>query len=250
VVGGRDKSSAPPESIDWWHRFEKLLSLHLPDLTGKTVLDVGPYDGYFSLTAERFGASRVVTVDTASRHDRNGSSSSEYIKDAIASKAEDLKVHPLDISPEIVGQFDVVLFLGVLCHMRDPLLALERMASVTKELLVVETLVDLGFVRSPAAAFYPRQMLRDETNWWGPNPQAVVGMLHTAGFKQVVAYPLEHLSTGRIAGLPARAKRAIDLACSTPCGSRGRLLRDFARHVLMQNHLVTHGWRHATPAHM
>ena len=59
----------------------------------------------------------------------------------------------LDISPETVGEFDVVLFLGVLYHMRHPLLSLERMASVTKERLILETLVDMTFLKSPAAAF-------------------------------------------------------------------------------------------------
>ena len=92
----------------------------------------------------------------------------------------------MDLSPERIGTFDVVLFLGVLYHLRDPLLALERVASVARDLLVLETVVDMvGFGR-PAAAFYPdRELNGDPTNWWGPNIPAVHGMLRCSGFDRV-----------------------------------------------------------------
>jgi tRNA (mo5U34)-methyltransferase len=226
----------------WWHQFERLLSLHLPDLAGKTVLDIGAADGYFSFAAERLGASRVVAVDTCSWRRPGGKDSFEESRIALASNVEDLEVDILDISPETTGQFDVVLFLGLLYHMRHPLLALERAASVTKELLVVETLIDMTFLRSPAAAFYPEEMLHDETNWWGPNRAAVLGMLHAVGFKRVVPFPLRRLSAAHLLGLPARAKIAGELVASTPRKSRQRLVRDFAKHALTQNHIVAHSW--------
>jgi Protein of unknown function (DUF1698) len=92
----------------------------------------------------------------------------------------------MDLSPDEIGTFDVVLFLGVLYHLRHPLLALERVAAVVGELLVVETHVDLTFLRRAAAAFYPDDELEgDETNWWGPNASAVVAMLRTVGFTSV-----------------------------------------------------------------
>ena len=92
----------------------------------------------------------------------------------------------LDLSPERVGTFDVVLFLGVLYHMRHPLLALEHAASVTGGQLIVETHVDLSFLRRPAMAFYPgHELLLDQTNWWGPNVEAVVAMLRDCGFPRV-----------------------------------------------------------------
>jgi tRNA (mo5U34)-methyltransferase len=248
----------PPATIAWWHQIElpdgsvtpgldrsaeKLQSLHLPDLTGKTVLDVGAFDGYFSFAAERLGASRVVAVDTYSWRRPGGKDGFEYARRALGSSVEDVELEVLDISPETVGQFDVVLFLGVLYHMRHPLLALERMASVTNEMLVMETLVDMTFLRSPTVAFYPWKMFRDETNWWGPNRAAVVGMLHSVGFKHVVPYPVKRFSTTRLAGLPARAKNAGVLMSATPSSSRQRLIRDFARNALTQNRLVTHSWR-------
>lgn len=74
-----------------------------------------------------------------------------------------------DLSPEKVGVFDVVLFLGVLYHLSHPLLGLERVASVTGDLLIPETHVDLLDHRRPAMAFYPGGKLGgDVTNWWGP----------------------------------------------------------------------------------
>ena len=62
--------------------------------------------------------------------------------EAAGSKVEDIELEVLDISPERVGVFDLVLFLGVLYHMRHPLLALERVASVVGTQLILETHVD------------------------------------------------------------------------------------------------------------
>ena len=68
----------------------------------------------------------------------------------------------------------MVFFLGVLYHLPNPLLALERVAEVTSDLLILETVVDMVGVGRPAAAFYPDRELNDDpTNWWGPNHEAV-----------------------------------------------------------------------------
>ena len=235
--------SGSVEPMQWWHHFEQLLALNLPDLTGKTVLDVGARDGYFSFAAERFGASRVLAIDSGNWGRPGGKRSFERLRKALASHVEDLDVDVLDLSPETVGRFDVVLFLGVLFHMRDPLLALERVAGVTRELLVVETLVDMTFLRSPAAAFYPSEKPSEKSGWWGPNRAAVLGMLESVGFARVVPFPLKRLSAAHLVGLPARAKMAGDLMHSTPKRARQRLVKDFARHALTQSHLVAHGLR-------
>ncbi len=92
----------------------------------------------------------------------------------------------LDLSPERVGMFDVVFFFGVLYHMRHPLLALEKVASVTKSLLVLETRVDLLLWRTPAMAFYVGDELNgDPTNWWAPNLAGLTDMLRAVGFRHV-----------------------------------------------------------------
>ncbi len=220
---------------------EKFATMHLPDLIGKTVLDVGAWDGYFSFAAERLGASRVVAVDTYAWRRPGGKDGFDYARQALNSAVEDLEVEVLDVSPETVGRFDVVLFLGVLYHMRHPLLALERMASVTKELLVVETLVDMTFLRAPAVAFYPWKLQGDETNWWGPNRAAVLGMLRSVGFEHVIAHPVRRAR--RVRGLSNRARFGAGLVSTASSQSRQRSIRDVARSMLVQNRLVAHGRR-------
>jgi tRNA (mo5U34)-methyltransferase len=250
--------SRSPEAISWFHQIElpdgsvtpgrdrsaeKLAALHLPNLRGKSVLDVGAWDGYFSFEAERRGASRVLATDAYVWQRPGGKDGFEFARGALGSTVEDMEIEVLDISPETVGRFDVVLFLGVLYHMRHPLLALERMASVTKELLVVETLVDMTFLRSPAAAFYPWELHGDETNWWGPNRAAVLGMLLSVGFADVVAYPVRRFSGARLRGLPKRAQAGVSRVSGAPASSRPRFVRDIAKSVLIQNRLVAHGRR-------
>ena len=164
--------------------------LHLPaSLEGKTVLDVGAWDGFFSFECERRGAARVLATDSFAWEGKNWSDKRgfELAREALGSKVEDKHVDVLDLSPEAVGgTFDVVLCLGVLYHMKHPLLMCERVASVTGELLILETHVDLTWTPRPAAAFYPSHELGlDPTNWWGPNVPAVVGMLKAAGFSRV-----------------------------------------------------------------
>ena len=99
---------------------------------------------------------------------------------------EDLDIDVLDLSPERVGVFDVVLMLGVLYHMAHPIRALERVASVTGDLLILETATDLVHFRRPALAFYPESEWKgDSTNWFGPNPAAVIAMLRVVGFRDI-----------------------------------------------------------------
>ena len=254
---------APPaldlsESIDWFHQIElpngvrtagrdrsaeKLAALRLPDLTGKSVLDVGAWDGYFSFAAERLGASRVLATDAWVWQHPHGRDGFDFAKRVLGSSVEDREIDVLDISPQTVGRFDVVFFLGVLYHMRHPLLALERVASVTDELLVLETLVDMTFIRSPVAAFYPWELHGDETNWWGPNRAAVVGMLRSVGFSDVVAYAVPRFTMARLRGLPRRARTSAGHVSAAPAAARPRRVRDALKSVLVQSRLVVHARR-------
>lgn len=168
----------------------KLARLQLPaSLTGKSVLDIGAWDGFFSFEAERRGASRVLATDSYcwnGSHDWGSKRGFELARTVLKSKVEDQTIDVLDLAPEKVGQFDVVLFLGVLYHMKHPLLALERVASVARDMVVVETAVDMLSSRRPAMAFYAGSELgQDATNWCGPNPAAVVAMLRTVGFRRI-----------------------------------------------------------------
>jgi tRNA (mo5U34)-methyltransferase len=147
------------------------------------VLDVGSWDGFYAFEAERRGASRVLATDSFAW--RTAKAGFELARRVLDSHVEDMDIDVLELSPDRVGTFDVVLFLGVLYHMRHPLLALERVASVTGDHLVLETHVDLLDLPRPAMAFYPGTELNgDETNWCGPNPPMVLAMLNTVGFSK------------------------------------------------------------------
>jgi tRNA (mo5U34)-methyltransferase len=171
---------------------ERLARARLPaSLAGRSVLDIGAWDGFFSFEAERRGAARVVAADHYAWHGQgwgtgHGKAGFELARTALQSRVEDVDADVMDLSPGAHGVFDVVLFLGVLYHLPNPLLALERVAAVTRELLVLETVVDMVGINRPAAAFYPGRELNDDpTNWWGPNHAAVAGMLRSAGFNRV-----------------------------------------------------------------
>jgi tRNA (mo5U34)-methyltransferase len=192
------------EELSWYHVMElpggvvtpgvddprdRLALLELPeDMSGLTVLDVGAWDGFFSFECERRGAERVVAADWFAWHQaaRGDKRSFELARQALGSGVEDVELRVEELGPDRVGTFDLVLFVGVLYHVRDPLRALEAVASVTRGTLVLETHVDLTLRRRPAAAFYPgTELAGDHTNWWGPNPAAVEGMLHAVGMDKV-----------------------------------------------------------------
>jgi tRNA (mo5U34)-methyltransferase len=188
---------------------ERLARVQLPlDLTGRSLLDIGAWDGFFSFEAERRHAARVVASDYYAWHGTGwgtgqGKSAFQLARTALQSRVEDVDIDVMDLSVERIGSFDVVLFLGVLYHLPNPLLALERVASVTGGMLILETVVDCVGMKRPAAAFYPgRELNGDPTNWWGPNHAAVQGMLRSVGFDRV-----DVISPVRSA--PFRAARAV-----------------------------------------
>jgi tRNA (mo5U34)-methyltransferase len=190
-------------SMFWWHRIDlgngittpgrddsptKLAEIHLPpNLDGLSVLDIGAWDGFFSYECERRGARRVVALDKfVWERPCFGKRGFELARRVLGSKVEDCELEVLDISPERVGVFDLVLFLGVLYHMAHPLLALERVASVTRKQLILETHVDMGEHDRPVLAFYPEDECgNDPTNWFGPNRAAVEAMLRVVGFRKI-----------------------------------------------------------------
>lgn len=206
----RDELLQQVTAIRWFHRISlgngvmtpglddtpaKLKRLRLPEsFQGKSVLDIGAWDGFFSFEAEKRGASRVVAVDSFcwSGEGWGTKAGFELARRALNSKVEDREMEVLDLAPENVGTFDVVFFFGVLYHMRHPLLALEKVAAVTKSQLILETKVDLLAWSTPAMAFYLGDELNhDPTNWWAPNLAGLRDMLRSVGFKrvQVVSAP-------------------------------------------------------------
>jgi tRNA (mo5U34)-methyltransferase len=87
-----------------------------------------------------------------------------------------------------LGAFDVVLYLGVLYHMPEPLTCLERVRAVTKEVAVIETeAVHLqGLDHEALLQFYAGSSLHtDFGNWYVPTIEALRNMCRAAGFSEV-----------------------------------------------------------------
>lgn len=194
--------------------------LDLPPLAGKSVLDIGAWDGYFSFAAERHGATRVVAVDDfvwAVRWDRlhdvhstlsdtghartrlreqmdlwdyenlPGKAGFDLCHRHLSSNVEAIVANYMDLDPLTVGTFDVVMYLGVLYHEPNPLASLEKVRTLTRGVAVVETsaLFVPGCEGRALAEFYPSDELNgDATNWWSPNAAAACGMAHAAGFSR------------------------------------------------------------------
>src|SRR5262245_60732584 len=205
------------ESTPWFHQIElapgivtpgrdnsasKLERLNIPaDLTGKRILDIGANDGVFSFECERRGA-QVVAIDEAP------TPGFRVAHELLGSAVEFCQLNIYELAPDALGTFDIVLCLGVLYHLRHPLLGLERIHSICTDLLILETQVcDQYFIdpsgdrrdltsiapellATPIAQFYTGNELNcDITNWWSPNIVALHGMLQSTGFvpRQTIA---------------------------------------------------------------
>jgi tRNA (mo5U34)-methyltransferase len=195
------------------------------DLTGKSVLDIGAYDGFYSFEAERRGAARVVAADDWAWNwpGSDARRNFDLAHEVLDSKVEPVVVSVEDLGPEKVGgQFDVVFFLGVLYHAPDPIGYLRNVRSVTGGLAIIETVVDLLDLPVPASAYYPGDTFNnDGSNHFGPNRLAVEGMLESAGFGSVQAFPAWHTNptwgledryperSNRLKGLVRRWRRPV-----------------------------------------
>ena len=186
--------------VNWYHRIDlgdgivtpgvddtpnRMAPLELPsDLSGKSVLDIGAWDGVFTFEAERRGASRVLATDSYCWSGEGWGTKEGFLTASriLGSRADDLEIDVMDLSPDRVGTFDLVLFVGVLYHLRHPLLALERVASVTGDQLIFDSHTAKVEDPDPVMLFYPGTELNDDpTNWWGANPPAVEAMLRDVG---------------------------------------------------------------------
>jgi tRNA (mo5U34)-methyltransferase len=197
-----------------WQRFAHAIP---EDLTGKSVLDIGCNGGFYALEMKRRGAARVLAID----HD------ADYLKQArFAAEVTGLDIEFAQLSVYDVGalgeRFDVVLFLGVLYHLRHPLLALDLIREhVAGGLLVCqsmqrgdpgeETLADdYPFAETaiferpayPHLSFVEHRYAGDDTNWWVPNRACTKAMLRSAGFV-IDSNPEEEVYVCRPGPLPA-----------------------------------------------
>jgi len=205
-------------SIQWWHTMpldgvmtpgrdftqDKLIAIKMPkDLSGKKVIDVGAWDGFFSFEAERRNAKSVLAVDTVMWKEHptfnvqknrkvmhTGKKGFNFAHKILKSKvnSEEIEVMDLRTTNSIYGKFDLVLCLGILYHMEDPLGMCKVMYDICKKggLLILETHIDMNKIDYPVMAFYPgKECNNDAGTWWGPNARCVEAMLKVAGFSEV-----------------------------------------------------------------
>lgn len=170
------------------------------DLTGKRALDIGCNAGYYTFELARRGA-HVLGID----HDPHFLRQARWASEQLG-LAEQVELRQLDVYDLArLGQsFDVVLFLGVLYHLRYPLLGLDLVAERTAGTLVLQTLTrptravrevpaDLPFEEReqladpawPSMAFIENRLADDPTNWWAPSPAAVEAMVRSTGLRVV-----------------------------------------------------------------
>jgi tRNA (mo5U34)-methyltransferase len=173
------------------------------DMTGKTVLDIGCNAGFYSLEMKRRGADRVLGIDT----------DEHYLRQArFAAQIQGVDVEFQQLAVWDVGSlqetFDLVIFMGVLYHLRHPLLALDLIHEhVARDLLLFQSMqrgsrevtsVEPDYDFNAPAPFedpgYPKMHFvehrysHDETNWWIPNRACVEAMLRSSGF-QIYSQP-------------------------------------------------------------
>jgi tRNA (mo5U34)-methyltransferase len=156
------------------------------DLKGRTLLDVGCWDGAYSIEAARRGAAVTATDHFVWHHvpARRQAFDLAIAHLAPTIKAIDIPVEELNTAS--LGRFDIVLFLGVLYHLRHPLAELERVAQLAQDTLIVETRMTMRHIRKPVMQFHPGASLEeDPTNWWTPNRRCVEEMLRDIGFRQI-----------------------------------------------------------------
>jgi tRNA (mo5U34)-methyltransferase len=199
-----------------WRRFADAIPA---DLSGLSVLDIGCNGGFYAIEMKRRGAARVVGIDA----------DPDYLAQArFAARAAGCEIELRELSVYDVGRlgerFDVVLFLGVLYHLRHPLLALDLIhAHAARDLLVFQSMQrgseaiapvrpDYEFEERgpfdepgwPRLHFVEHAYAHDWTNWWVPNRACAEAMLRGAGFA-IAAHPEEEVYVCRRVEAPRGA---------------------------------------------
>ena len=199
-----------------WRRFAGAVAT---DLAGRTVLDIGCNAGFYSIEMKRRGAARVLGIDC----------DDDYLDQArFAADIKGLEIEFRNLSVYDIGvlgeKFDIVLFLGVLYHLRHPLLALDLIHEhVARDLLMFQSMQrgsdatdpiedDYEFWEMehfnrpgyPKLHFVERRYAGDPTNWWIPNRACAEAMLRSAGF-EITANPEEEVFVCRRVETPAGA---------------------------------------------
>jgi tRNA (mo5U34)-methyltransferase len=189
-----------PQNADYPASRWRVLDPVIPkDLKGKSVLDIGCNSGFFSLEMKKRGADRVVGVDIMPHLLAQSRFNSHWFNQPLElSECGAYDLQSLD------SKFDVVVFIGVLYHLKHPLYALELIASVCKETMYFQSVVrgpsgdldppedypvtEIAAFDQPAwpkLYFIEKKFNGDESNWWFATRSCLKAMLRTAGFRSV-----------------------------------------------------------------
>ena len=206
----------------------------LPErLDGMRVLDVGTFDGFWAFEMERRGAAEVVALDLGDEDDLDwpprrrpersrgllAGQGFELAKESLGSNVERVTCNVYDANPADLGTFDLVLSGAVLVHLRDQLLALERIARLCRGTFISAEPYDRTIALTPFPA--ARYVADREASvvFWLPSMRTWRRMLWTAGFDQVhrharfklpstrgysVRHVVHHASASTLAGQPPR----------------------------------------------
>lgn len=178
-----------------WQNFKHAIP---EDLQGKSVLDVGCNAGFYSIEMKKRGAGRVVGIDSDDIYLNQGRFAAEVCG---FPDIEFRNISVYDVG-QLGQQFDIVIFMGVLYHLRHPLLALDILHGMVKETLVFQSMQrgskdlmqladDYAFWETsifendafPKMYFIEKRYSNDPTNWWIPNRACVEAMLRSSGFE-------------------------------------------------------------------
>jgi tRNA (mo5U34)-methyltransferase len=199
-----------------WRRFAHAVP---EDLSGRSVLDIGCNAGFYAIEMKRRGAARVLGIDFDDRY----LAQARFAAEVTGQDIEFRKLSVYDVA--LLGErFDVVLFMGVLYHLRHPLLALDLIHEhVAKDLMIFQCMQrgapevvavadDYDFFEEaqfdrpgyPKLHFIEHRDAGDPTNWWAPNAAAAEAMLRSAGFA-ILKHPEAEVYVCRRAERPAGA---------------------------------------------
>jgi tRNA (mo5U34)-methyltransferase len=177
-----------------WQRFAHAVPA---DLSGKSVLDIGCNAGFYSIEMKRRGAGRVLGLDSDEIYLNQARFAAEVCG---YPDIEFRRMSVYDIG-QLGERFDVVIFMGVLYHLRHPLLALDMLHGIVNETMIFQSMQrgsnaimpledDYPFWETsifdqdayPKMFFVEKKYSKDPTNWWIPNRACVEAMLRSAGF--------------------------------------------------------------------
>lgn len=168
------------EPLDYPASDWMILKQHLPSLTGKSILDIGCNAGYHSIQSKLAGASRVVGVDVSQGVPDNFIAQARFAANELGA---DVDFREQDFMEVHDGPFDIVLSLGVLYHLDDPIAGLRKMADLTTSVLFLESRVSLR--ASPTLEFRRGGWDEDSTTPWVPSRSLINELLKKYGFTRL-----------------------------------------------------------------